>query len=87
MIGIWRRFVWRDKKVSNCWRKDVKSITIGKDEKKLPICDNDIVHIDERVFERKEIRSKCTWETKVGMHNTLHVDSKRNACKPYQMEI
>jgi len=69
MTSIWWRFVSRYKKISIGWRKDVKSITIGKDEKKLPICDNDIAHIDEGVFERKELRSKSTWETKVGMYN------------------
>jgi len=50
-------------------KKRWKIITIGKDEKKLSICDNDIEHIDEWVCERKEIWSKAIWKAKVGIYN------------------
>jgi len=66
--SIWW-LIGRDKKESNAWRKDVKSITIGKDEKILSLCDNEIEHIDEVVCEKKEFWSKSTCKAKVVMHN------------------
>jgi len=70
MKGILEEDVWRYKRLVNVLSKEVRSITIGKDEKKLLIFANERTHI-YIAYEGKETLSNPTWVPKVCMHSVV----------------